>query len=80
MLDRTTTERVFYDGHCGLCHGAVRFILARDRTGTAFRFAPLDSDLFRTTVPETERIKLGETLVVQTTGGAILARSRAAGR
>ena len=35
-------ERLFYDGTCALCHGAVRFVLARDRDGSAFRFAPLD--------------------------------------
>jgi predicted DCC family thiol-disulfide oxidoreductase YuxK len=33
---------VFFDGGCGLCHGLVRFILARDRAGV-FRFAALDS-------------------------------------
>src|SRR2546422_4747254 len=30
-------ERLFYDGSCGLCHRAVRFVLAEDRTGNAFR-------------------------------------------
>jgi predicted DCC family thiol-disulfide oxidoreductase YuxK len=70
-------ERLFYDGTCGLCHAAVRFVLARDRTGNAFRFAPLDSDLFRAAVPEAERAGLGETLVVQTADGAILTRARA---
>ncbi|HEV3081598.1 MAG TPA: DUF393 domain-containing protein [Gemmataceae bacterium] len=70
-------ERLFYDGTCGLCHAAVRFVLAKDRSGNAFRFAPLDSDLFRSAVPEVERARLGETLVVQTADGAILARARA---
>ena len=37
-----TTETLFYDGQCGLCHRAVRFLLAEDRApGGAFRFAPL---------------------------------------
>ena len=40
-------ERLFYDGSCALCHWAVRFVLARDREGRAFRFAPLDSDAYR---------------------------------
>jgi predicted DCC family thiol-disulfide oxidoreductase YuxK len=70
-------ERLFYDGECGMCHGAVRFILAVDRTGRLFRFTPLDSDLFRATVREAERTRLGETLVVQTATGQILARSQA---
>ncbi|HEY8944686.1 MAG TPA: hypothetical protein VIM73_10510, partial [Polyangiaceae bacterium] len=33
-------ERVYYDGQCGLCHGAVRLLLAEDRDGSAFRFSP----------------------------------------
>ena len=70
-------ERLFYDGQCGMCHAAVRLILAVDRTGELFRFTPLDSDLFRATVPEAERTRLGETLVVQTASGQVLSRSRA---
>ncbi|MGE3310274.1 MAG: thiol-disulfide oxidoreductase DCC family protein [Limisphaerales bacterium] len=31
---------VLYDGECGLCHGLVEFVLARDRRGV-FHFAPL---------------------------------------
>jgi len=31
---------ILFDGQCGLCARSVRFIAARDRTGT-FRFAPL---------------------------------------
>jgi predicted DCC family thiol-disulfide oxidoreductase YuxK/predicted GNAT family N-acyltransferase len=42
---------VFYDGHCPLCHGAVRFLLARDRA-EHFHFAPLQG-------PTAERV-LGE--------------------
>ena len=33
---------LLYDGECGFCHGAVRFVLARDRRGL-FRFAALQS-------------------------------------
>jgi predicted DCC family thiol-disulfide oxidoreductase YuxK len=33
-------EIVFYDGGCGLCHGFVRFAVARDRAAR-FRFSPL---------------------------------------
>jgi predicted DCC family thiol-disulfide oxidoreductase YuxK len=70
-------ELVFYDGHCGLCHWAVRFILARDRTGEAFRFASLESDTFRTALSEAERALLPDSLVVQTEEGTILTRSTA---
>jgi len=33
---------LLYDGKCGFCNGAVRFVLARDRR-RAFRFAALQS-------------------------------------
>jgi predicted DCC family thiol-disulfide oxidoreductase YuxK len=35
---------LLYDGVCALCHGAVGFLLKRDRDGR-LRFAPLQSDL-----------------------------------
>ncbi|NOT52965.1 MAG: DUF393 domain-containing protein [Deltaproteobacteria bacterium] len=70
-------EVVFYDGHCGLCHWAVRFILARDHTGEAFRFAPLDSDTFRAALSDTARASLPDSLIVQTDEGEILMRSDA---
>lgn len=38
------TDTLLYDGSCGLCHRSVRLILAEDRSGTAFRFAPLPED------------------------------------
>jgi predicted DCC family thiol-disulfide oxidoreductase YuxK len=72
-----TTEIIFYDGHCGLCHRAVRFVLAEDRPGTTFRFAPLDSEIFRSTIPEKDRDQLPDSLVVLTTDGTILTRSKA---
>jgi predicted DCC family thiol-disulfide oxidoreductase YuxK len=70
-------EVVFYDGHCGLCHWAVRFILAEDRTGEAFRFASLESDAFRAALSEPGRASLPDSLVVQTDGGTMLTRSDA---
>ena len=46
MSDRKRQEKphhlLLYDGECGFCHGAVRFVLARDPRG-AFRFAALQS-------------------------------------
>jgi len=70
-------ELVFYDGSCGLCHRAVRFILAEDATGAAFHFAPLDSETFRRTVPESRRAALPDTFVVLTADGKLLTRSTA---
>jgi predicted DCC family thiol-disulfide oxidoreductase YuxK len=68
-------ELVFYDGHCGLCHRSVRFLLAEDHTGEAFRFAPLESDTFSTAFSEATRATLPDSLVVRTTERTILTRS-----
>jgi predicted DCC family thiol-disulfide oxidoreductase YuxK len=70
-------ERLFYDGSCALCHGAVRFVLARDPEGRAFRFAPLDSDAFRSAAPEAVRAALPDSFVVETSDGRLLTRSTA---
>ena len=60
---------IFYDGDCGLCHRAVRFFLAEDRNGTAFRFAPLSSAMLPATLPDS--------IVVQTPEHDYLTRSAA---
>ncbi len=68
---------VFYDGSCGLCHRAVRFLLSEDRDGAAFRFAPLDSDAFRAAVPEPLRGTLPDSIVLRTSDGALHTRAGA---
>jgi predicted DCC family thiol-disulfide oxidoreductase YuxK len=68
---------VFYDGHCGLCHRTVRWILAADGDGSKFRFAPLDSEAFRQAVPQAGRASLPDSFVVRTADGRILTRSTA---
>jgi predicted DCC family thiol-disulfide oxidoreductase YuxK len=68
-------EWVFFDGSCGLCHGFVRFALAEDRSGAAFRFAPLHGQTFRESVPSTTR--LPDSLVVLTADGDLRTRSNA---
>ena len=70
-------EILFYDGGCGLCHRAVRFVLAFDREGRAFRFAPLGGATFRAQVPEAERASLPDSLVLRTAEGETLTRSAA---
>ena len=70
-------ERLFYDGTCALCHGAVRFVLAHDRDGRLFRFAPLDSAAFRSACSEEDRLVLPDSLVVATEDGRLLLRSEA---
>lgn len=58
-------DRILYDGTCGLCHGAVRFVLAEDREGV-FSFAPLPTDLSQ------------ESVIVETESGDRLQQSEAA--
>lgn len=70
-------ELLFYDGHCALCHGAVKFVLRRDRSGTTFRFAPLEGATFMARVPENARKNLPDSIVVLTNDGALLVRSDA---
>ena len=71
-----TLITVFYDGSCGLCHRAVRFLLARDPDGAHFRYAPLQgraaADLLGIqTEPFTS-------MVVRDASGRLLTRGNAA--
>jgi predicted DCC family thiol-disulfide oxidoreductase YuxK len=69
------TEMIFYDGNCGLCHRAVRFVLAEDRTGKAFRFAPIDSAAFRAAIPEEVSRTLPNSVIIRDADGNLLSRS-----
>jgi predicted DCC family thiol-disulfide oxidoreductase YuxK len=70
-------EMLFYDGHCALCHGAVKFVLKHDRSGNAFRFAPLGGETFESRVPADRRTALPDSIVVLTGDGRLLVRSDA---
>ncbi len=70
-------DTVFYDGNCGFCHWSVKLLLSADRRGCLFRYAPLGGDTFRACVPEAERMRLPDSLVVLTAGGVLLLRSAA---
>ena len=72
-----TTDILFYDGHCGLCHKAVKFIVKHDRSGKVFRFAPLHGKTFEATVPVDQRSRLCDSMIVQTHQGLLLIRSNA---
>jgi predicted DCC family thiol-disulfide oxidoreductase YuxK len=76
-LAAQAADLVFYDGHCGLCHRAVRFLLAEDFTGTTLQFAPLESDTFQAAMSEAQRATLPDSIIVRTAGGEILVRSAA---
>jgi predicted DCC family thiol-disulfide oxidoreductase YuxK len=70
-------ELVFYDGGCALCHGLVRFLLAEDPRGSAFRFAPIESEALREVIPVRELALLPDSFVVRTCEGRTLLRSAA---
>ena len=68
---------LFYDGHCGLCHRAVRFVLRHDRSGSRFRFAPLQGATFQSLVPAGAQAGLPDSVVLLTQDGILLVRSNA---
>ena len=72
-----TTETLFYDGTCGLCRLAVRFLLAEDPDGSTLRFAPLRGETFGARVPPDVRADLPDSLVLLTDDGRVLTRSTA---
>ncbi len=72
-------DRVFYDGSCGLCHGAIKFLLSEDITGQ-FKYAPLDSDTFTEKVKQSPvhgSTQLPDSIVVLTGDDRLLTRSDA---
>jgi predicted DCC family thiol-disulfide oxidoreductase YuxK len=71
------SEYIFYDGHCGLCHRAVKFVLKHDRSGNTFRFVLLQGQMFQLRVPAQRRLGLPDSFVVLTHGGDLLMRSDA---
>jgi len=75
MSDR---DLLFYDGSCGLCHHTVKFLLARDREGTRFRYAPLQGTTFAATFPADQRAGFPDSIVLRTADGRTLVRSAAA--
>lgn len=72
----TAPEVVFFDGACGLCHGAVRFVVRRDHAAR-FAFAPLAGTTAAATFTAEERAALPDSLVVRTADGRTLVRSDA---
>ncbi len=67
-------DTLLYDGSCGLCHRAVRFVLAEDRAAV-FRFAPLGGETFRNNVSASFRRDMPDSLVIVTASGRLLTRT-----
>jgi predicted DCC family thiol-disulfide oxidoreductase YuxK len=70
-------EWIFYDGSCGFCHRWIRFVLARDKNGDAFRFAPRTGKTFSAIIPAEIRAQLPPSIVVLAADGGVLTRSTA---
>ena len=69
--------RLYYDGGCALCHGAVRFAVRRDRGQPPVRFAPIGGESFARVMTARGRPELPDSLLVETGDGELLARSEA---
>ena len=70
------THWLFYDGDCGLCHGAVKLTLTHDYT-ERFRFAPRFGETFRRLLSEEQQAVLPNSLVVLSPTGEVVTRGQA---
>jgi predicted DCC family thiol-disulfide oxidoreductase YuxK len=65
---QTEPSLVFYDGECGLCQRAVRFVLSED-VGEAWRLSPLQGETFtalgiaESAIPDSMGVKVGDRLL-----------------
>ena len=67
---------LFFDGACGLCGAAVRFLARADRHGTLV-FRPLGGEEFFALIPPEVRAGLPDSLVLLPGDGRVLVRSAA---
>jgi predicted DCC family thiol-disulfide oxidoreductase YuxK len=70
--------RLFYDGRCALCHGAVRFVVRHDRGQPPVRFSPIGGESFERVLAAGDLSELPDSLLVLTPDGELLVRSAAA--
>ena len=70
-------ETIFYDGHCGLCHRTVQFVLKHDHSGAAFCFAPTQGKTFQARVAVGQRCGIPDSMFVQPRESSLLVRSDA---
>jgi predicted DCC family thiol-disulfide oxidoreductase YuxK len=80
-MDRSKTkgrgDRLFYDGHCGLCHWTVRFTLPRDKGLLPLRFSPLKGRTIQKVLSKRQRAGLPDSLVVLRANGELMTKSTA---
>ncbi len=79
------SERIYYDGDCGLCHWAVEWVARRDPAPKApkgtvpiFRFAPLGGSTFARVYTESHTT-MPDSMAVETERGDLLWRSDGVG-
>lgn len=70
-------QPIFYDGHCGLCHGLVRFVLSEDQSAHPFSFAPLQGEQIKRSIADGVRSQLPDSVVVVEENNNVLTRSTA---
>ena len=70
-------QAIFYDGHCGLCHGLVRFVLSEDQSAHPFSFAPLQGEEIKRSIADSVRAGLPDSVVVVEENKNVLTRSAA---
>ncbi len=77
-MEPSLPPRLFYDGHCALCHRAVRLVLQRDRRRPPVLISPIGGEAYSRLVPDHSRESLPDSVVVLTPDGGLLVRSQAA--
>lgn len=75
MSDSRAT--IFYDGHCGLCHRWVKFVVPRDPSGDRFVFAPLQGEFIKQTLRDEQIATLPDSIVLVSPDGTLKTKSDA---
>ena len=67
---------LFYDGECGLCHGVVRFLLAKDKR-SLISFSPLQGQHLKSLFSEQQIQAFPDSVVLVTESGSVFVKSSA---
>ncbi|MEM1445897.1 MAG: DCC1-like thiol-disulfide oxidoreductase family protein [Planctomycetota bacterium] len=68
---------IFYDGHCGLCHRWVKFVVPRDPGGETFVFAPLQGEFIKSKLSNEQIAALPDSIVLYEPDGTLRTKSDA---